>query len=361
LFLRHTKDGTPILFYTSIGHELPQHWAAIPADDDLILWDKHPQNPLIVMEDHGGQMIDDWRDPFLFRENGESYMVIGGHPRGKKGSIMMYKALNDELTGWQYLGSPFTGEEGNWECPNFFKVEDKYALIYSPHGQVEYYVGELDIKNVKFHPERHGIIDNSENWNYYAPNTLQKDDGRRLLFGWINGFKPDQGWQGAITLPRELSLDAKGRLLQKPVEELSALRGNHTQYENVNLAKTAHNIEVGAPQFEMIADIAGNGADKIGFGFNDENGNPFKISLTPGTLDFGNEKLVVEPVLDEKIKNVHLFFDRTIIEIFVNGGRLCATKVVYPDMNDLSFKISGDGNETTISKLDVWELKSIWQ
>jgi beta-fructofuranosidase len=355
-----TKDGKPILFYTSIGHELPEHWAAIPADDELIVWDKHPQNPLIVMEDHGGEMIDSWRDPFLFREDGVSYMVIGGHPRGKKGSIMMYKARNDDLTKWKYIGSPFEGEEKNWECPNFFKVEDKYVLIYSPHDQVEYYVGDLDFESFKFQKEHHGIIDNSQDWNYYAPNTLQLEDGRRLLFGWINNFKRDQGWQGAITLPRDLSLDEKGRLLQKPVDELRALRKTHTEIENANLAQMAQKIDVNTPQFEMIAHIADKGADKIGFRFNDENGKPIEISLTPTALYFGKEKLQVEPVLDDKIKKVHLFFDRTVIEIFVNDGRLCATKVVYPDLNSLNFEIFSGGNEITISKLDVWELKSIW-
>lgn len=173
----------PILFYTSIGHENPQHWAAIPEDNELKTWRKHPANPIIVMEDHDGLYIEDWRDPFLFRENGNTYMVIGGHPEGENGSIMFYKVLNKELTKWDFLGTPFTGQEGNWECPNFFKVGDKYLLIYSPHGRVEYYTGTMDFENVKFNHEVHGDVDNG--LNYYAPNTLQKADGRRILFGWI--------------------------------------------------------------------------------------------------------------------------------------------------------------------------------
>jgi len=142
-------NGKPILFYTSIGHENPEHWAALPMDNKLKKWEKHPANPILVMEDHDGQHIDDWRDPFLFREGRDTYMVIGGHPRDEKGSIMMYKALNSELTKWDFLGTPFTGEEKNWECPNFFKVGDKYVLIYSPHGQVEYYTGIMDFEKFR--------------------------------------------------------------------------------------------------------------------------------------------------------------------------------------------------------------------
>ena len=79
---------------------------------------------------HNGQKISSWRDPFLFRDNGNTYMVNGGHPADGKGSIMLYEALNQELTDWKFLGVPFSGNEKNWECPNFFKIGDKYVLIY---------------------------------------------------------------------------------------------------------------------------------------------------------------------------------------------------------------------------------------
>jgi len=352
-------DGKPILFYTSIGHEDPEHWAAIPEDDELRNWEKHPHNPLIVMEDHGDQYIEDWRDPFLFREAGETYMVIGGHPEGVKGSIMMYKALNKELTDWKYLGSPFSGEEGNWECPNFFKVGEKYVLIYSPHGRVEYYSGTMDFEKFKFTPEYHGMIDNGSEWNYYAPNTLQKEDGRRILFGWIPGFKENQGWQSAISLPRDLSINEKGKLIQKPVPELKQLRGEVVTRKEFNLQNTSLKPDIKYLQFEMMINIANAGTDHLGFRFNHEEGEASEITITPQTLHFGDETVDIEPVLEEKIKLVQLFFDCTVVEVFVNGGILCATKVIYPDKENLDFEIFSK-NETILEEVNVWELNSIW-
>jgi beta-fructofuranosidase len=353
-------DGKPILFYTSIGHEDPEHWAALPLDKDLKDWEKHPANPIIVMEDHDSQYIEDWRDPFLFREGNDTYMVIGGHPEDESGSIMMYKALNPELTEWDFLGTPFTGEEGNWECPNFFKVGDKYVLIYSPHGRVEYYTGIMDFNMFKFTPEYHGSIDNGAEWNYYAPNTLQKEDGRRILFGWIPGFKEDQGWQGAISLPRELSIDEGGRLIQRPVPELKGIRGELVSETNVGLLDSSKKLDVHYPQFEMVVNITQSGTDHIGFRFNDESGTPYEIVLTPETISFGDETVAVDPRLNDNIQNVHLFFDRTIIEIFVNDGLLCATKVIYADMDSLNFEVFSRGDEVTIDSIHVWEMSSIW-
>jgi beta-fructofuranosidase len=353
-------NGKPILFYTSIGHENPEHWAALPMDNKLKKWEKHPANPIIVMEDHDGQHIDDWRDPFLFREGKDTYMVIGGHPRDQKGSIMMYKALNSELTEWDFLGTPFTGEEGNWECPNFFKVGDKYVLIYSPHGQVEYYTGTMDFEKFRFYPETHGLIDNGSEWNYYAPNTLQKEDGRRILFGWIPGFKEDQGWQSAISLPRDLSINEHGKLIQKPVPELEKLRGELVSESDVKLGKKSKELDISYPQFEMILKIADEGTNHIGFRFNQEDGTPYEILLTPRSLLFGEEKVAVDPELGEKIKTVRFYFDRTVIEIFANDGALCATEVIYPDKENLNFEIFNPGREMAIDSIELWEIKSIW-
>jgi beta-fructofuranosidase len=352
------EDGKPILIYTSIGHKNPEVWAANPEDDSLFGWEKNPADPILVMKDHRGKIIDDWRDPYVFRDNGETYMVVGGHPRNGKGSIMLYKDLNADLTKWEFLGIPFSSKDENWECPNFFKIGNKYVLVYSPQGRVKYFTGSMDFKNIKFTPEYHGDVDDGQ--NFYAPNTIQKAGGRRVLFGWIPGFKENQGWQGAITLPRDLSIDNTGRLIQKPVPELEKLRGALTAEKNVNLSGSSKKLDIDYPQFEMKAAIADSGTDEIGFRFNKENDEPYEIKITSQSLFFDKEKVAASAPLNEKIKNVRLFFDRTVIEIFVNGGKICAIKVVYPDKKNLNFEIFGSSGSLSFKELNIWKLKSIW-
>jgi len=354
-------DGEPILFYTSIGHRDPEIWAALPLDDELKDWKKHPSNPILTMDIHDGLYIEDWRDPFLFEEDGNVYMVVGGHPKGGKGSFVMYKALNSELTEWKFMGIPFTGEERNWEVPNFFKLNDEYVLIYSPHGKVKYYTGEMDFEKVRFIPEYHGVVDNGPDWSFYAPHTLQKEDGSRILLGWISRFKGGQGWAGAISLPRELSIDGKGRLIQRPIKELAKLRENHNSLTNITLkGSSGKRVKIDFPQFEMILKVANQGTKGIGFRFNDENQNPFKIVIQPDMLQFGEEKIKVDPPLSSDIQTVHLFFDHTVIEMFINGGLLCATKVVYPSMNNFDFEIFSPNGKVAIETVDMWKMKSIW-
>jgi beta-fructofuranosidase len=215
----------------------------------------------------------------------------------------------------------------------------------------------------------HGIIDHggdqnyytsNELANYYAPNTLQMDDGRRILFGWIPGFKREQGWQGAISLPRDLSIDQSGQLVQKPVPELEKLRGKKTNISNVALGKGSSRIEMNKPQFQLILNLANKGARDIGFRFSDEFGKPFEIKINLKNFILGEEEVALDPIIKGGIREVQLFFDRTIIEIFVNGGLACATKVVYPDKKNLNFEIFSTDSKAVIENLDVWEMKSIW-
>ena len=72
----------------------------------------------------------------------------------------------------------------------------------------------------------------------------------------------------------------------------------------------------------------------------------------------GKEKMNLNKALDEKIHLVHLFFDNTIIEIFVNGGLVCATKVIYPNKKNVNFEIFSMSENTILESIDLWELNN---
>jgi hypothetical protein len=60
----------------------PSGW---PADDDLIVWEKYPGNPVVTLKNHGALQVDEWHDHFLFREAGRTYMVCGANINSKRG------------------------------------------------------------------------------------------------------------------------------------------------------------------------------------------------------------------------------------------------------------------------------------
>ena len=64
-----------------------------------------------------------------------------------------------------------------------------------------------------------------------ATNTIIEPEevgGRNILVGWIRGFRPGAGWNGALSLPRVLSFADDGVPMQQPLPELAKLRGFET-------------------------------------------------------------------------------------------------------------------------------------
>ena len=160
-----STHGTPTIVYTSIGPKTPAddnavQWLAT-STDGMRTWRKHPANPVMTLALHGDLKIKDWRDPFVWKDGDDWFAVLGGHRAGGNGCALIYKSK--DLVHWQFLNVLMEGTEKNWECPNFFKLGDKWVLIYSPHGPVRYYTGTLT-KDYKFVPEYHGTLDESHDF-----------------------------------------------------------------------------------------------------------------------------------------------------------------------------------------------------
>lgn len=348
-------DGRPMLIYTSIGDKrAPEIWAATPDDDELLVWKKHPANPILILTDHRGLQIDDWRDPFVFKSGDKTFMVIGGHPKGGKGAIFVYEATNAELTTWTYRGIGLEGTEGNWECPNLFPLDGKWVLVYSPHGTVRYYVGQFDAKTCKFTPQSQGTMDYGD---YYAPNCTEDPQGRRIMWGWIRGFPGGKGWNGCLTLPRALSLDPQGRLVQTPIREprrflyysdgqvVPAFGRSQMLYTHATKPHTIHSLEVirqytyevyiRSPDLALTAEFHPESNSRYGLSLrtyaDGSGGIPVLYDTQARTLTVGN-KTVDQPLAEgEMMTSLSVFLDRSVLEVSVNGGRVCVTAVIPYD------------------------------
>ena len=357
-------QGEPMLLYTSIKNgrsagEFAEQWAAISTGQDLIRWEKHPKNPILTEALHGDQKIWDWRDPFIFKHEGEDFMVLGGNlnrGKGGQGVVALYKARNRDLTDWEYKGILFTHPDpkvGNIECPNFFELDGQWVLIVSPHRRVEYFIGSFD--GEKFTAKHQGLMDHSD--NYYAPNSMVDGEGRRLLWGWIRGFKDGQGWNGCLTLPRVLKADDRGNLWQQPAPELAKLQRRELLNVRKSLPKGEKiTIQSERPQLEIAAEfVAGN---KSGMTLcADGEGQGFRIYYENGKLRAGDQTMDLELHPNDSLV-LHVFIDHSVIELYANA-KLCFSKVHYTETSPRVELFTED--ENTLLNAAVWELKSIWR
>src|SRR5258708_3366104 len=188
---------------------------------------------------HGEKKIYEWRDPFIFQEKNRTFMVLGGNLNRTKGGQAVgniYESENAALTQWKYRGVLFTHPDSTAptaECPNFFKVGDRWVLFMSPYGKVQYFVGDFEAESCRFQAHGRGWVDCGA--DFYAPNAMQVPDGRRIVWGWVRGFPGGHGWNGCLSLPRLLSLSRGGDLRQEPAPQLSKLRGEGIKWRNIRL------------------------------------------------------------------------------------------------------------------------------
>jgi len=318
------NDGRPRVIYTSIGHPQPEQWMALPEDEDLITWTKFGGNPVLTTAAHGSLKVNQWRDPFLFREAGQVYMVCGGNAntgRGGAGQVQLYRAANDDLSEWRHLGcvfQPLERETFNIECPNLFQLDGKWVLIISPHRPCEYFVGSLDLAKARFTPETHGILDAGD---AYASNISHDEQSRTILWLWgRTNTPPGRGWNGVMVLPRILSVGPDGFLRQQVPVEFESLRRNGRTFPPRPLGNEPMVLEgVRGDAIELQAEFTAD--DSSTFGFEVRRSAAGKaaaiVTFQRGMLSVGNVRTYVGN--SDRVK-VRLFVDKRCFEVYVNDG-----------------------------------------
>ncbi len=384
-------EGRPLIFYTHVplNNKKPNEQWAAAGDDDLITWQRVSENPIFSLKTHGGPRFSkSWRDPFIFKTGGRTFMIVTANLDGQA-VLPVYEAEDADLLRWKYLGLLYRVPKSlthSLECPNFFKLGQRWVLIGSPQTSpcaVRYFVGSLDMKTIQFKPETQGLVDHLDNF-LYATNIIHDDRGRCVLLARVKHFKTKgRAWNGCLALPRLLSLDAQGRLIQKPVPELKKLRAEHFSVEPFELESTTRVIdEVEGDALEILVNF--KPGDAKAFGLNLRRSKDGKrgvlVRYDGRKLTFGEHiegKLVAcghhgdRPnasggVLPFKLSGkdgtvtLRIFLDKSVMEVFVADGRAAATRVIYPREEDLGIELFAVGGSATAQSLDIWKMKSIW-
>jgi beta-fructofuranosidase len=372
---RINGQGQPMLFYTKVSPGLPEawldneQWAAI-GDADLLTWEKHPANPILSLKTHGGPTFEgDWRDPFIFEEAGRVFMTLGAKISESDPVVALYEAEDARLARWSYRGILYQLPQSElrfFECPNFFKLGEKWILLTSPYRPVEYVVGSFDVASLRFKAEQRGILDygyGNDTPNFYATNILFDDRGRCILLGWVRGFEAGRGWNGCLALPRLLSIGPDGHPRQQPIPELSKLRGRHSSFAELVLNNSGHTLaNVAGDTLEIRAAIEPGQARAAGLKVrrSDDGRQAVTIRYNGRILHVAGTELPFTLAETEKSLDLHVFLDRSVLEVFVNDGRVCVTRVIYPPEQDVGVEVFAEEGSAVVRSLDVWEMGSIW-
>ncbi len=383
-------DGIPLIFYTHVplGGKPCQQWT-VAGSDDLIYWKRSAKNPILSLKEKGLPPFEkNWRDPFVFQTDGRTYLILTAKLNGKA-VVPIFEATDASLLDWRYRGIFFEVPDGLrpfFECPNFVKLGEKWVLIGSglgPSYAAMYFVGSFDPKTGHFTAESRGLLDQADNF-LYATNTLYDDRGRCILLSRVKHFKPDRAWNGCLALPRVLSLDSQqqNRLIQRPVPELSKLRTNPRRFESITIDSASQKIDgVKGKSLEIRAVIEPGTATAFGLNLRcSEDGNRGVLIRYDGkafTLgehrhkkilpcaynkdhpDSPSGKLPYHQTSQKGPVTLHVFLDRSVLELFVDDGQGCATQVIYPEPNDQGLRLFAEGGSVRVRSLEIWEMKKM--
>lgn len=359
------NNGVPTIFYTSIGPKTPAgdgavQWSAT-GSDDLATWRKSPANPIMTEQLHGGDKVLDWRDPYVFRQGDRWLMTLGGRLRDRKGAAFLYES--PDLAKWKYRGVLYESpSDPNWECPNFFKLKDKWVLIASPHGKVRYLVGDFDEAAGKFTPHKQGLVDFGP--IYYAPNGLFDASGRHLLWGWLRDVRGD-GWNGALGLPRALSIDADGDLVMQPAKELEQLRGQEQSIAAAKLtAQQPAALTIDSNTFEAEARIKNAGARRLRITLEEQGNAKNWIELG---WDIGERKVFAgsetQPRREASLPDdatARVFVDKRIVEAFFDGQQCATLQFESLPKGPIVVRVAAEEGAAQLEALRAWPIAGIW-
>jgi len=301
-------------------------------------------------------------------------MGIGSGERAKGGSVLLYRST--DLRAWEYLHPLASGKSNSrtadpvdsgemWECPDFFPLGKKHALLYATERKVYWETGEFDRQERVFYSEKRGLLDAGA---FYAPKSQLAAKERRILWGWIPETRPEAefsaaGWAGSMSLPRVLSLAADNTLTMEFLPELAKLRSKEfalpgrpqgdearrNAFGKLELRETACEIELQIHREKLDLRLS-DGASAI-----------LSLAFDPGRpgaeLRVG-EKSAGVAVASGGEHKLRIFLDASVVECIVDGSRALTERCYAVPKGTLRLNILEQGLDA-ITTLRVWELNPI--
>jgi beta-fructofuranosidase len=363
-------DGVPTIIYTGVA---PQSQCLALSYDNLRTWRKDPANPVIPIPPELDGLGDGFRDPFIWCEGDKWRLLVGSSFRGQGGTVLLYQSA--DLHKWEFIGPLCTGMGERciqWECPNFFALGGRHVLIVSPlyrdepglRGMVEYAVGSY--QENRFDPDFWQPIDLGGPTVYYAPNSFEDPQGRRILWGWIMAARPPQaGWCNSLSLPRVVTLASDGTLRYASIPELNNLRYDEQLYNDLS-CKSGHELIV-EPEFGLHFEImieveiakVSRFELRIGRSKDGQSYIPIIYDATKNSILFGDKEVFFRLNTDEKILSIRLFIDGHVGEAYFNQ-RACFSNVLSLSQYSTGISVIAWGGNTRIKRCALWKMNSIW-
>ncbi len=321
-----------------------------------------PKKELMRNKDYPKDVTCHVRDPKVWKEKDTYYMVQGARTEKDEGQVLLFES--EDKLNWKLKNRVCTKEKFGymWECPDYFEVGGRKLLSASVQGlegeewkernvyQSGCFFLNGDIKG-EYELSPYFLWDYG--FDYYAPQTFEAEDGRRIQIAWMG--MPDcpeytnltlkDGWQHCFTFPREVIVK-NGRVLQRPVRELKAIRKNKEE------AKEIFHKSNGAKTYEIFAEkIKDNHfyavlGEELVLKYRDGEFTMCFKNQGKDSVSAGRKSRRCDI---KELFNVRILADVSSVEVFLNDGEQVFSTRYYPEK--YSARV-----EASEAEITFWEL-----
>ena len=341
------RDGKLCLYYSAVRY--------LEADDEDIHRAKdgrmETSQAMVVSED--GFVFDNWkgkrqiipvirdmeigdaadtRDPKVWYDGKDYYMVLGSTCEKKEGKVLFFKSRDGE--NWTYGGQcRHEGFGTGMECPDLFRVGGQYVFVGSPMGIGETGKGYRDHAVcclAEFDGDSCSMKVSGEfqyvdyGMDLYAPQTNVDKDGRQVMIAWMRMPKPvkNEGgkpWIGMMCIPRVVEVE-NGHICFRVHPEVDRYFDKEIEGKEFfdperpcriqTVLEEGEEINIGGYRIWMENGYVWTDRSQV---FREIEGHRL-VSSTPERLG---------------CCRLDIFVDRNLIEVFINDGEYVISHVVY--------------------------------
>ena len=295
---------------------------------------KYEGNPVLDLE------MSEFRDPKVQWIDDQWLMTVALPDLHQ---IAFYSS--PDLKEWRHLSNfgPAAEIGGCWECPDLFKVNDKWVLLVSlnPGGYqvgsgTQYFIGQWNGNEFIADDLTTRWLDYGRD-NYAGVTFNNTPDNRKIFLGWMSNWEyahtfPTQPWRGAMTLPRELTLDGD-KVVQRVIneEEIPKITFSTTG-GSIRISESEERfIEIGLREQKIFIDCTRAWSDQA--------------------LPLAEEFLLQEIATDAGEVDFQIFIDRGSIELFADGGKVVITNLTFLELALTTVTSAGEIRNLAVSNL----------
>ena len=406
-------NNAMIALYTSASDEHGQIQCMAYSTDDGRTYTKYEKNPVLVPFDG----LKDFRDPkvFWYEPDKKWVMIVSADKE-----MRFYASQNlKDWEYMSAFGKGYGAQPNQFECPDFIQLpvegnknKMKWVMLVNINpgcmfggSATEYFVGDFDGKEFTCDtkPETVKWLDYGK--DHYAAVCISNTGERIISIPWMSNWQyanvtPIRQYRGANGLPRELSLytkDGQIYVAADVVKEVEALRKDTRSFDPITV-KDEYKIDEIVPQtdgaYELEMDITPNTSGVAGFDLMNAKGEVAKIYLdmksgklvmdrtASGLVAFGEKSEPHAKETDDhrktmsvnyqndfalgtwaplslcegKTYHLNVFVDKCSVEIFVDGGRIAMTNLVFPTEPYNMLRFYTESGEAQVSNLKIYKL-----